>query len=212
MATAVAYDSYSSGYTQQNYAYSGLNNENAFASYVSVPNGFWCDTIWVFWAGRGGTAYGFHCIWDVGTGAIIANSGTVTATAGTDSTSSSNGMKWYSASITPIYLAGGKNYYVGCWCNPSYPRYTPQFSNGTVTTSLYRKTALNGPSDGIANNTAYTGGVLAVELDGHLPNNMKVNNAGAWTSSKDVWVNNGGVWTKSKQIWVNNNGTWTRSS
>lgn len=205
MASQVSYHSYGSTASAINYNWSGTNTLNQFASMVYVPVGFICQAIHIYWDGRGATAYGNHEIWD-SAGNRIVGSPTVNATAGTDTVT---GQQWWMATIADTYLAGGQNYYVGVWCNPSYARYAPQWNNGSVNSNLYTVTATSGVLS-MSGASVSSAGVLACQLSGYT-NGLNVNNAGTWTEAKAVWVNNGGTWTKSANgVWVNNGGTWQR--
>jgi hypothetical protein len=210
MSTNNVYSTVNAG-SPINYAWRGLNSLNAYASYVYVPVNIWATSLNIYYAGRGGTCYTFHAIWNAGDGSCVAYTPTVTASQGSDGVA---GQAWQYANFSsPVFLLGGRNYFVGVWCNPSYQSYTPQWTNGSVAgfQSLYSVTSMNGPNDGLGGNTWNNAGVLNCQLNGYLPATMNINNNGAWTSSKAVWINNNGVWTQAKQIYLNNNGTWSPS-
>lgn len=204
------YNTFDSSSTLQGYAWTGNNLENQIWSSLYVSTPMYVTSIGVRWAGYGGDAYAFHCLWHTA-GSLITSGGTVT---GAYRVAGGGNDVWYNQPVGDTYIDAGY-YDVGIWCNPSYPRWWSRWK-GAVNSTNWRRTTTGGIAGTDAVSYTDGGGAIACYLTGYDAGGIWINQLGTWKHGQ-VWVNQLGTWKKSNGVWVNHgsgpgatNGVWSR--
>jgi hypothetical protein len=199
-----AYTTYTDSGDADGYSWTGSNLENQFASKIEVTQPSIITDINVYWSGRSGTAYGYHCLWN-DMGPLIVNSAQVAAADGSETI---GGQQWIYASIADTYLDPGI-YMIGVWCEPADERIWGTSDTGQVAVKNWRETATGGiESFGAPDATELETLLAYVE---YVPAGRVWYNVAGTDKKGQVFYNVAGTNKRAKGVFRNVNGTWKRS-